>query len=68
MQKGFDYVGAGVVFFCHDGKGNVLLGKRGENCRDEHGKWDIGGGGIEFGDTAINTMRKEIAEEYSTDI
>jgi len=68
MQKGVDYVAVGVVFFCHDGKGNVLLCKRGINCRDEHGNWDIGGGGIEFGDTALDTLKKEIKEEYNTDV
>ncbi|KKQ08043.1 MAG: NUDIX hydrolase [Parcubacteria group bacterium GW2011_GWB1_36_5] len=68
MQKGIDYIGNSVVYFCHDGKGNVLLAKRSENARDEKGKWDIGGGGVEFGDTAINTLKKEISEEYCTDV
>ena len=68
MQKGVDYVGITVVYFCHDGKGNVLLSKRGKNSRDEHGTWDPGGGGVEFGDTIEDTLRKEIAEEYCTDI
>lgn len=68
MQRGVDYVGVAVVYFCHDGKGNVLFSKRGKNCRDEHGTWDPGGGGVEFGDTIENTLRKEIAEEYCTDV
>ncbi len=68
MQKGVDYVAVGVVYICHDGKGNVLFSKRSKNCRDEHGTWDIGGGGIEFGDTAEVTLKKEIAEEYCTDV
>ena len=68
MQKGIDYIGNSVVYFCHDGKGNVLLAKRSENARDEKGKWDIGGGGVEFGDTAINTLKKEFSEEYCTDV
>ncbi len=68
MRKGFDYTGISVVYFCHDGQGNVLMQKRGNNCRDEQGKWDIGGGGLEFGDTVENTLKKEIAEEYCTDV
>jgi len=68
MQKGVDYIGNAVVYFCHDGKGNILLSKRGKNSRDEHGTWDPGGGGIEFGDTVENTLRREIQEEYCTDI
>lgn len=68
MKKGEDYTGVTVVYFCHDGKGNVLLNKRGKNSRDEHGTWDPGGGGLEFGDTIEDTLRKEIFEEYCTDI
>jgi 8-oxo-dGTP pyrophosphatase MutT (NUDIX family) len=68
MQKGTDYIGNTVVYFCHDGKGNVLLGKRSQNARDEQGRWDIGGGGVEFGDTVLDTLKKEIFEEYCTDV
>jgi len=68
MKLGIDYVGLSVTFFCHDGKGNYLLNKRSVNCRDEHGRWDPGGGRIEFGDTAEQTLVKEITEEYCTDI
>lgn len=68
MKRGQDYIGVGVVYLCHDGKGNVLLNKRSVNCRDEHGMWDPGGGGIEFGDTALDTLKKEIAEEYCTGV
>ncbi|MEX0673000.1 MAG: NUDIX domain-containing protein [Candidatus Paceibacterota bacterium] len=68
MQKGIDYPGITVVFFCHDGQGNYVLAKRGKNCRDEHGCWDPGGGGVEHGETIEGTLRKEIAEEYCTDV
>ncbi|MEI7709419.1 MAG: hypothetical protein WCI76_01755 [bacterium] len=49
MQKGVDYIAVGVSYFCHDGKGNYLMNKRSKNCRDEHGTWDLGGGGLEIG-------------------
>lgn len=68
MKKGEDYTGVTIVFTCHDGKGNFLLSKRGINCRDEQGTWDPGGGGLEFGDTVGNTLQKEIAEEYCTNV
>jgi 8-oxo-dGTP pyrophosphatase MutT (NUDIX family) len=67
-KKGVDCVGVCVVFFCHDGKGKFLMGKRTVNTRDEHGKWDIGGGSIELHDEVLATLEKEIKEEYSTDI
>ena len=68
MKKGTDYTGVTIVFACHDGQGNYLFSKRTEQCRDEHGTWDPGGGGLEFGDTVENTLRKEIREEYCTDV
>jgi|SRR3989344_4946263 len=64
MQKGVDYPGVSVVFFCHDGKGNYLLHKRSKKCRDEHGKWDCGGGGLEAHDIVLDRLRKELMEEY----
>lgn len=68
MKKGEDYTGVTIVYLCHDGSGNILLNKRNANCRDEHGTWDPGGGGLEFGDTVLDTLRKEIGEEYCTDV
>jgi 8-oxo-dGTP diphosphatase len=68
MQKGIDHTGIVVIYFCHDGKGNVLMNKRGKNARDEHGTWDIGGGALEFGDSVLTTLKKEIKEEYCTDV
>ena len=68
MQPGYDFTGICVVFFCHDGEGNVLLAKRSKNCRDEHGHWDYGAGGIEHGETVLDTLKKEIKEEYGCDV
>lgn len=68
MKKGEDYIGVCVVYFCHDGKGKFIMAKRSPKSRDEIGIWDIGGGGVEFGDSAEDTVKKEIKEEYSTDV
>ena len=68
LKKGRDYIGVTAVYFCHDGQGNFVMAKRSQNARDEHGRWDIGAGGVEFGDTVENTLRKEIMEEYCTDV
>ena len=61
-------MGVSIVFLCHDGKGNIVLSKRSVNCRDEHGRWCPGAGGLEFKDTVENTLKKEIKEEYCTDV
>lgn len=68
MKKGEDYPGVTIVFTCHDGRGHFLLSKRGKLCRDEQGMWDPGGGALEFGDTVEDTLRKEIREEYCTEV
>jgi len=68
MKKGVDYPGVSIVYFCHDGDGNYLFNKRGEGCRDENGRWDSGSGGLDLGDTVEDTLRKEIKEEYCTDV
>ena len=68
MKSGVDHIGVCVVYFCHDGKGRILMARRTENSRDEHGRWDIGGGRVELGDTVENTLKKEIQEEYNAKV
>ncbi len=55
-----------MCFIAHDGSGKILLQKRGAKARDEQGKWDIGGGAVEFGETMEQAVTREIAEEYLT--
>jgi ADP-ribose pyrophosphatase YjhB (NUDIX family) len=62
MEKGL--IRVSVIAFCHDGKGNYLLGKRSMSCRDEQGKWDpVAGGGLKFGETIEHAARREVKEE-----
>ena len=68
MKKGIDFIGVTVSYMCHDGQGNFLLNKRSVNCRDEHGAWDLGGGGLEFGQKVEDCLAQEIMEEYCTPI
>lgn len=64
MKAGEDYIAISTPFYCNDGKGNFLLHKRSKNCRDEQGKWDPGGGKLEFGLTPEENVLKEVKEEY----
>jgi ADP-ribose pyrophosphatase YjhB (NUDIX family) len=66
MRKGEDYIGVSVSFFCHDGEGNYIMAKRNKNCRDEHGRWDFGGGGVKFGESLESALKREVKEEYGT--
>ena|SRR3989338_4061566 len=68
VKRGTDCIGVTISFVCHDGHGNVLLHKRSDQCRDEHGKWDNGGGALEFGESFEEGLKREIREEYCADV
>ncbi len=67
LQKGISFVGITTCFFCYDGKGSFVLAKRSKNSRDEHGKWEVGGGGLKAGVSAEDNIRREVKEEYGAD-
>lgn len=64
MKAGVDYIGLTVSFYCHDGNGNFVMHKRSQNCRDERGNWDLGGGQVEFGEELEEALVRELREEY----
>ena len=66
-KRGIDFIGVSATALVHDGKGNLLLQKRGPEARDERGAWDLCGGSIEFGDTIEQTLHKELLEELCVD-
>jgi len=68
MKTGIDFIGIAVCWFCLDEQGRILMQKRGKNCRDEQGKWDTGGGAVEFGDDVEGRLEKEIKEELGVQI
>lgn len=63
-HKGISFTGITTVFFCHDGNGKLLLQKRSKNTRDEHGRWDPGGGGVRHGESITDNLHREVEEEY----
>ncbi|MFZ2621154.1 MAG: NUDIX domain-containing protein [Minisyncoccia bacterium] len=64
MKIGYDHVGITTPFYCHDGKGNLLMHKRSKECRDEHHRWDSGSGKLEFNLFLEENVLQEILEEY----
>ena len=64
VERGVDCIGIACIFLCHDGNKRVLLHKRSANCRDEQGRWDCGGGALEFGEEFEEAVRREVFEEY----
>ena len=67
-RRGYDHIGISASFVVHDGHGRVLLQKRGQKARDEQGRWDVGGGAIEFGESIDEAVRREIHEELGCDV
>ena len=67
LHKGVSFVGITTCFFCHDGRGNFFMAKRSQKSRDEQGTWEIGGGGLKWGETAEENMLREVKEEYNAD-
>lgn len=64
-HKGISFVGVTTCFICYDTSGRIFMAKRSSQARDEQGRWDIGGGGLDWGLTAEANVIKEIQEEYS---
>jgi ADP-ribose pyrophosphatase YjhB (NUDIX family) len=56
------------VFVCHDGRGRILLARRGPGARDEPGVWDCGAGALEYGESFEAAVAREVREEYSADV
>jgi len=63
QHRGIDFIGVTVTFVVHDGEGNFLLQKRSQNTRDEQGRWDVGGGALEFGEDWNDAVIREVEEE-----
>jgi mutator protein MutT len=68
MKSGVDYIGVGVGAIIFDAEGRVFLAKRGSLARNERNRWEFPGGGVEFGETLVHALVREIAEEYGCEI
>ena len=68
LKAGKDYIGVGGGVLIFNKKGEVFLQKRGKNSRNEAGKWEKPGGQVEYGETAVKAMKREIKEEAGVQI
>lgn len=66
-HKGVSFTGVGTVFFCHDGAGKFVMTKRSQKCRDEKGRWEICGGGLKWGSSAEENIKREVFEEFGAE-
>lgn len=68
MKPGKDYIGVGGGVLILDDQGRFLMMKRSGEVRNESGWWSKPGGKVEFGETSIESMKREIKEEIDTEI
>lgn len=68
MRKGFDFVGVGIGAAILNREGKLFLAKRGDKAKNETGKWETPGGGLEFGETVEEALKREMKEEFGIEI
>lgn len=64
-HKGYSFTGIATAFQCYSNDGKILLAKRGQGARDERGTWDNGAGGLKWGLSLIENVKREVLEEYN---
>lgn len=68
MKPGIDYIGVSAGAMIFNKKGDLFLSKRSKKASNEKGHWETPGGGVRFGETLQNAVKREIKEEYGVDI
>jgi len=58
-----------VVAVIKNEKGEILIARRNQpDIPEEHNKWELIGGGIDFGETPEQALKREVKEEAGLDI
>lgn len=68
MKKGIDHIGVGVGAIILNRGGKALLTKRGPKAQNEKGKWTYAGGGLKFGETFEECVKREMKEEFDIEV
>lgn len=59
-------VGVGAIILNDEGK--IFLAKRGKGVSNGAGVWEAPGGGVEFGETMAEAIKREVKEEHGVNI
>lgn len=65
---GYDYTGVGIGVLIVDENERLFLAKRGPGVRNEAGKWEFPGGGLEYGEKLEDAVVREMREEYGIEV
>jgi ADP-ribose pyrophosphatase YjhB (NUDIX family) len=68
MKPGIDYIGVGCGAFIVNEKNEVLLMKRGQQCKNNKGYWTIPGGALDYNERFHDGVKREIFEELGIHI
>jgi len=68
VKKGVNYTGVGVGAVIVNNNGEIFLGKRGRDSRNQIGFWSIPGGGVRFGEKLADAIIREVKEEHDIKI
>lgn len=66
-HKGKSFVGVSTAVAIFNRHGEIFLAQRSKNARDEHGRWDVCGGGLKWGETIENNAIREMEEEFGVE-
>lgn len=68
LRHGIDFIGIGCGALILNSENEVLLLKRGIKSRNNAGFWSQPGGKVDYGETVIKAIKREIKEELGVDI
>jgi mutator protein MutT len=68
LKPGRDHIGVGGGVLILNNKNETLLLKRGKNSKNEIGYWNKPGGAVDYGETLMAAMKREVKEEVGVDV
>lgn len=68
LKPGKDFIGVGGGVLIFNKKKEVFLAQRSKGAKNQAGWWSKPGGTIEYGEKAIDAMKREIREEHNIEI